>query len=267
MRWETVLALTEHMKLYDLTGRVALVTGGAQGMGAAICRLLAEAGANVIVADIQTDKAESVATSIREQQLKADGVRIDVADEASILAVTSAIEHDHGRLDVLVNNAGTQDRAFIEDTTAAYWDRLMAINVRGPALLTREAVRIMRAGRIDGRIVNIASNSAFHAVAPSLYAYSTSKAAIAGLTRATAMEVAKDGIRVNAVCPGNTTTEGQMTATGPGFSDEQIARFAPPIGRAGRPGDIASAVLFFASDVSSYITGQTLVADGGWLTC
>ena len=192
---------------------------------------------------------------------------LDVAEEGSILAVIARIEQDHGRLDILVNNAGSQDRNRIEDTTAAYWDRLMAINLRGPALLTREAVRVMRAGNIDGRIVNIASNSAFHATAPSLFAYSTSKAAIAGLTRATAMEVVGDGIRVNAVCPGNTATEGQMTASGPDFPAEQIARFAPPIGRAGTPQDIAGCVLFLVADVSSYITGQTLVADGGWLTC
>lgn len=261
------MALTEHMKLYDLTGRVALVTGGAQGMGAAICRLLADAGAHVVVADIQAGKAEAVASSITGQGQKASFARLDVADEASILDVVREIERNLGRLDVLVNNAGTQDREFLENTTAAYWDRLMSINLRGPALLTREAVRIMRAGGIDGRIVNIASNSAFHAAAPSLYAYSTSKAGLAGLTRATAMEVAGDGIRVNAVCPGNTTTEGQMTAHGPDFPQEVIAKFSPPIGRAGTPQDIASAVLFMACDVSGYITGQTLVVDGGWLTC
>jgi len=255
------------MKLYALDGRVALVTGGAQGMGAAISRLLAEAGAHVVIADVQAEKARGMAVSICESGLSAQSVLLDVADEASIVAVTEAIEREHGRLDILVNNAGTQDRNFIEDTTSEYWDRLMAINLRGPALLTREAVRIMRAHSIDGRIVNIASNSAFHATAPSLYAYSTSKAGVAGLTRATAMEVVKDGIRVNAVCPGNTTTEGQMTASGPGFPEEQIAKFAPPVGRTGKPEDVAGCVLFFASDVSSYITGQTLVADGGWLTC
>ena len=261
------MALTEHMNLYSLSGRVALVTGGAQGMGAAICRLLADAGAQVVIADIQVDKAEALAAAIRERGASARSCRLDVADEASILSAIESIESEQGRLDVLVNNAGTQDRRMLEDTDSSYWDRVMAINLRGPALLTREAVRIMRAGRIDGRIVNIASNSAFHATAPSLMTYSTSKAGLAALTRAAAMEVAKDGIRVTALCPGNTTTEGQLTASGPAFPADQIARFAPPIGRAGTPEDIAGCVLFLASDVSGYVTGQTLVADGGWLTC
>jgi NAD(P)-dependent dehydrogenase (short-subunit alcohol dehydrogenase family) len=140
-------------------------------------------------------------------------------------------------------------------------------NLRGPFIATREAVRVMRADKTDGRIVNIASNSAFHPSAPSLLAYSTSKAGVAGLTRATAMEVAKDGIRVNAICPGNTRTQGQMTSTGPLFPPEVIAKFAPPIGRVGTPDDIAAAVLFAVSDASSYMTGQTIVVDGGWLTC
>ena len=117
-----------------------------------------------------------------------------------------------------------------------------------------------------GVIVNTASVAAFDGQIGQA-AYTASKAGVAGLTRATAMEVVKDGIRVNAVCPGNTTTEGQMTASGPGFPEEQIAKFAPPVGRTGKPEDVAGCVLFFASDVSSYITGQTLVADGGWLTC
>jgi NAD(P)-dependent dehydrogenase (short-subunit alcohol dehydrogenase family) len=125
----------------------------------------------------------------------------------------------------------------------------------------------MRADHTRGAIVNIASNSALHAMAPSLIAYSTSKAGVAALTRGTAMEVAKDGIRVNAVLPGNTTTPGQFTATGPGFSDATIAKFMPPIGRPGTPQDIAAAVMFLASDAAAFITGQTLVVDGGHLTC
>jgi NAD(P)-dependent dehydrogenase (short-subunit alcohol dehydrogenase family) len=130
-------------------------------------------------------------------------------------------------------------------------------------LAIREVVAVMRTDRTRGAIVNIASNSAFHPMAPSLMAYAASKAGVVSLTRSAAMEVAKDQIRINAVCPGNTTTPGQGTASGPAFPPEVIATFRPPLGRAGSPDEIAAAVLFLASDAASYITGQTLIADGG----
>lgn len=254
-------------KLYRLDGRTALVTGAAQGMGEYIARYLAGMGAAVAVTDINLALAEKVAAQIVEEGGKARAWRVDMGDEASIVALFQAVHDAFGRLDILVNNAGVQDRNFIEDTSAQFLDRVLGINLRGPALAVREAVKLMRADKIDGRIVNIASTSAFHATAPSLFAYSTSKAGVAGMTRAAAIEVVKDGIRVNAICPGNTTTPGQMTSTGPSFTMETIAKFMPPIGRTGTPEDIASAVLFAVSDASSFMTGQTIVVDGGWLTC
>jgi NAD(P)-dependent dehydrogenase (short-subunit alcohol dehydrogenase family) len=190
-----------------------------------------------------------------------------MADEASIVAMVNEARNAFGHIDILVNVAGVQDRNFIEETTADFWDRTLDVNLRGPFIASREVVRVMRADGTKGRIVNIASNSAFHPTARSLLAYSTSKAGVAGLTRATALEVVGDGIRVNAVCPGNTQTEGQMTSTGPWFPPEVIQKFAPPIGRVGQPADIAAGVLFAVSDASSYMTGQTIVIDGGWLTC
>jgi NAD(P)-dependent dehydrogenase (short-subunit alcohol dehydrogenase family) len=254
-------------KLYRLDGRVAIVTGAAQGMGEAIARYLAGVGASVAVADINGARAESVAAAIVAEGGKARSWLVDMADEASIVSLVDSTRANFGRLDILVNNAGVQDRNFLEDTTSEFWDRVLDINLRGPAIAIREAVRHMRADRIDGRIVNIASNSAFHATTRSLYAYSTSKAGVAGLTRAAAMEVIGDGIRVNAICPGNTTTPGQLTSTGPSFSADVIAKFMPPIGRSGLPEDIASAVLFAASDASAFMTGQTIVVDGGQITC
>lgn len=259
--------LIDLQKLYGLDGQVAIVTGAAQGMGAAIARYLAGVGASVVVADINTALAETVAANIVTQGGKARAYTVDMGDEASITALVAATRADFGRLDILVNNAGVQDRNFIEDTTSAFWDRTMGVNLRGPFIATRETIKVMRADGTRGRIVNTASNSAFHATAASLFAYSTSKAAVAGLTRATAIEVVGDGIRVNAVCPGNTATPGQLTSTGPAFAPEVIAGFMPPIGRAGTPDDIASAVLFLASDASAFVTGQTLVADGGQITC
>lgn len=253
--------------MFRLDGQTAIITGAAQGMGEAIARYLAGMGAQIAVADINHDKAETVAAGIRDAGGVARAIHVDMAQEASVLALVHGARDLFGGLDILVNNAGVQDRAYIEDTTSAYWDRVMSVNLRGPFLACRETIALMRRAKTQGRIVNIASNSAFHATAPSLAAYSSSKAGLEAFTRAAAMETAKDGIRVNAVCPGNTATPGQFTATGPAFPADQIAAFMPPIGRAGRPEDIAAAVLFLAADASSFITGQTLVVDGGWLTC
>ncbi len=253
--------------IFGLEGRVAIVTGAAQGMGEAIARLFADVGAAVAVADVQGDAAGAVAASIGEAGGVARAYRVDLADEASIVALIDGARADFGRLDILVNCAGLQHRNYIEDISTGFWDSMMDVNLRGPFIATREAVRIMRADGTRGRIVNIASNSAFHAMAPSLLAYATSKAGVVGLTRSTALEVVKDGITVNAVCPGNTATPGQLTSTGPAFPPEQIAAFMPPVGRQGTPADIAAAVLYMASDAAAYVTGQTLVVDGGQLTC
>ena len=253
--------------LYSLSSQAAIVTGGAQGMGEQISRFLAGMGASVAVADINAAGAEEVAAAIVAEGGIASSFHVDMGDEASVVALVDGAHAAFGRVDILVNVAGLSDRNNLADTTADFWDRIHDVNLRGPFIAIREAMRHMRADGIRGRIVNIASHSAFHAVLPSLFAYSTSKAGVVGLTRAAAMEGVGDGIRVNAVCPGNTATPGQMQATGPAFTADVIAKFMPPIGRAGTPTDIASAVLFLVSEASAFVTGQALVVDGGMLTC
>jgi len=258
--------LVDIQKLHDLTGQVAIVTGGAEGMGKEISRFLASAGATVAVADINAEGAEATAGEINQAGAAVRAYVLDVSKAESVAGVVDGVRADFGRLDILVNNAGLQDQAFLEDTSLELWEKLQAVNLRGPLLMVREFARVLRADKTGGRIVNIASMGAVHPVIGGLVAYNTTKAGLHGLTRNAAYELAKDGITVNAVMPGNVPTAGRKRSPLTPPPMDMVKRLmSPPLGRVGLPSDIANAVLFFVAPGSEWITGQALVVDGGYL--
>ena len=188
-------------RLLDLTGKVAIVTGSASGMGRETARYFAAAGASVIVADRDEAPAQAVAVELRDSGAKALAVRVDIADEASVIGLMERTVAAFGGLDILVNNAAIQDRAKLEDITVEFWDRVQSVNLRGTFLCLREAARIMRDQGRGGAVVNVASTSAVHPVMVGLTAYAAAKAGVTALTRNAALELAAAGIRVNAVLP------------------------------------------------------------------
>lgn len=239
----------------DLAGRVAIVTGGARGIGAAIARTLAGEGATVIVADILKERGEALAEEIRASGGRAVFYRLDVAVEGDWAKLAAAAGEHAGRIDILVNNAGINDRLSVMATDAESWRRVMAVNLDGMLFGMRAVAPVMRDGG-GGSIVNMASAAGL--AGTGFAAYSASKWAIRGLTRCAALEFAPWRIRVNAICPGLVVTE--LNEGQPYL--EPVAK-ANPMGRAGTVDDIARLALFLASDASAYVTGQDHVIDGG----
>lgn len=249
------------MTSFDLADKVAIVTGGASGIGAGIVCMLAEAGAMVVIADRDLDAARRESAALTAAGLRADAVHVDLADEPSIVRACAQVVRDHGTPWLLVNNAGLQDRELLLEGTAAEWDRMNAVNGRGPFLMTREVARAMvKAGR-GGRIVNIASASLRGSIIKGLTAYVGSKGALEGLSRASAFELAEHKITVNTVLPGGVATPGAIAAKGP--PAEGPGRRAPPLGMS-EPRDVAAAVYFFATPAARSITNQVVAVDGGF---
>lgn len=244
-----------------LEGKTAIVTGAAGGIGGGIAEALAEAGALVIVADIDADRAEAQAGAFTQRGLLAEAAALDLADEASIVAACAAILERHGAPWALVNNAGLQHRELLLEGTAAFWDRTLAVNTRGPYLLIREVARAMVAGGQGGRIVNIASAANVGGLCKGHAAYASSKAALEGLTMASALELVEHRITVNTVLPGGVATPGSYGAEGP--PPEGPGCRPPPLGLC-EPRDIGGAVLYLVSPLAARVTNQTFAVDGGW---
>ena len=246
---------------FSLTDKVALVTGGASGIGAGIATVLAQADATVVIADIDDARAATQAAALTEAGYTAWAVHIDLADEDSIVRGCAEIVSRYGVPWLLVNNAGLQDRQLLLEGTAAEWDRMNRVNGRGPFLVTRDIARAMVAKGDGGRIVNIGSAALVGSIVKGLAAYVGSKGALLALSRASALELVEYGITVNTVLPGGVATPGAVAAKGPPV--EGPGRRRPPLGMC-EPRDIGAAVLFFASPAARYITNQVLAVDGGF---
>lgn len=254
--------------LVSLAGRRAVVTGGAQGLGKGIARRLAEAGASVVVGDLKGDLAQAAADDLsRSFGGRAIASQMDVSDAASVAATVDLAVSEFGGIDIWVNNAGLFPSIPLTEMSQEVWDQVMAVNLRGVFLGSREAARRMIAGGHGGVIVNVASTAAFKGVAPGLAAYVASKHGVRGVTKQMALELAPHGIRVLGVAPTFCVTEGNMAAMAanpnPNPGADIPAMLGSKLGRVGVPDDIARVVLFCASDLSVFMTGSTLLADAG----
>ncbi len=239
-----------------LKGKVAVVTGAGQGIGLGIAEALAGAGCSVVLGDINLESCEKAAKSIEKFKVKAAAVKCDVSKKADAENLISAAVNKFGKIDILVNNAGIFPFVDMANMKESDWDKVLGINLKGVFLCSQAAANAMKDG---GRIISISSIASLIGFR-GLSHYCASKSGINGFTRALALELAQKKITVNAVAPGAIDTPGAA-------SDEKTKKqtiAGIPLGRMGKPEDIANAVVFLASDMAGYITGQVIAVDGGW---
>jgi 3alpha(or 20beta)-hydroxysteroid dehydrogenase/cyclopentanol dehydrogenase len=245
-----------------LAGKVALISGGARGMGAVEARLFAKEGARVVIGDILDAEGRRVESDVRAAGGEALYAHLDVTSEADWQRAVAAAVSRFGKLDVLVNNAGIGGPGRVEDTTLAEWTRVMTVNATGVFLGSKAAIPALRAAG-GGSIVNISSQLGLVGMENSSPQYQASKGAVRLLTKLTALQYAKERIRVNSVHPGPILTPmTEARRADPDLYRLMVSRI--PLGRYGEPEEVAYGVLYLASDESSFVTGSELVIDGGW---
>ena len=254
--------MTAAASRFDLAGRVIIVTGGGSGIGKVYSQRFAQAGARVVVADLNREDANRIAGELQAAGADARAVEVDISGEEASARMAQAAVSAFGRIDGLVNNAGLMSllpRRPWHQIPAAEWDRVMAVNLRGMFLSCRAVYPQMKQ-QGAGSIVNISSSRAFEGT-PNRLHYTTSKAGVIGFTRALARELGPEGIRVNAVSPGLTLSDTQLASSDPAYIEKSAEGRSIP--RPQVPDDLVGAVMFLLSDASAFMTGQTLNVDGG----
>ncbi|MFI5047996.1 MAG: SDR family NAD(P)-dependent oxidoreductase [Acidimicrobiia bacterium] len=256
-------------ELISLAGRSAVVTGGARGFGRGIARRLAEAGASVLIGDLDEVGASAAAEELAARYgATVLSTQLDVADSASITATADAAVAELGGIDIWVNNAGIFPSKPVLDMSDDDWDRVLDVNLRGTFIGSREAARRMVDAGRGGVIVNLSSRAGLRGSGPGIPHYAASKFGVRGLTQQLALEFASHGIRVLGIAPTRMPTPGVVAAT-ENAASSAAARARPldlPLGRQGEPDDVARVVLFCASDLSMFMTGSTLLVDAGELS-
>jgi len=259
-------------ELLDLKDKVAVVTGAAKGIGFGIAYRLAEAGAKVLITDIDYEGVEKAATELEQKGWQAHSLAADVSKEEDVKRLIETCARELGGLDILVNNAGIYPSEPIADMSYADFEKVVRINLAGVFLTVKYGAELMKQ-KGHGKIINVTSIDALHPSMVGLAHYDASKHGVWGFTKNAALELAPHNIQVNAVAPGGITTPGvaAMRQTAPNADPEALVQQTKafmakiPMGRMGEPDDIGKVVLFLASDMSSYMTGSQIVVDGGAL--
>ena len=262
-------------ELLSLKGKGAVVTGGAAGIGLAIATRLAEAGAAVLLADLDEAAAKASAADLTKQDYRVFAAPCDVADEAGVKGMVATAAGKLGAIDILVNNAGIYPRMVLDEMSAADFEKVIGVNLTGTWLCSRYASDLMKERGRGGVIVNLASIEAVHPSAAGMTAYDASKGGVLMLTKSLARELGPHDIRVNAIAPGAILTRALASSVAPGEGSAETLRAQKKelknfmsrmvLGRLGEADDIARVALFLASEMSSYLTGEMVVVDGGYL--
>ncbi len=256
-------------QLLSLNNKAAIVTGGARGIGYGIAYRLAEAGAKVLIADIDEASAQQAAQELIAKGMSAEALRVDISSEEDVISMVKYCKDKFGSLDILVNNAGIYPSTPIMQMSKDQFDKVIDVNLKSVFLTTKHAAEVMKE-QGGGKIINISSIDALHPSMVGLAHYDASKHGVWGFTKNSALELAQYKITVNAIAPGGINTPGASTAS-QGISAEQQAALAQafmskiPLHRMGEPDDIGKVALFLASDMSNYMTGSQIVVDGGVL--